>query len=155
MRHASGVELTFTSWAAAMIVPGLTALALVPIILFRLFPPEITHTPDAASFAGRALEKMGAPSRGEWMMLLVFVVVALLWMTTRWHGINYTVVALMGVCFLIITGVLQWDDVMGDRAAWGWSERCVRRTLFFEKTGRREDEMGRAPLPDPMNARIH
>jgi DASS family divalent anion:Na+ symporter len=137
-KEVSGVELTFTSWAVAMIVPGLTALALVPIILFRLFPPEITHTPDAASFAGRALEKMGAPSRGEWMMLLVFVVVALLWMTTRWHGINYTVVALMGVCFLIISGVLQWDDVMGDRAAWDvfiWYGGLVRMAEALGETG--------------------
>ena len=116
----------------------LVALALIPVLLFKIYPPEVTHTPDAAAFAGRALDRMGPMSRGERMMLGVFIVVALLWTTTRWHGINYTVVALMGVCFLIITNVVQWDDVMGDRAAWDvfiWYGGLVRMAEALGETG--------------------
>jgi len=137
-KEVSGVELTFTSWMVAGLVPGLVALALIPVLLFKIYPPEVTHTPDAAAFAGRALDRMGPMSRGERTMLGVFIVVALLWTTTRWHGINYTVVALMGVCFLIITKVVQWDDVMGDRAAWDvfiWYGGLVRMAEALGETG--------------------
>jgi DASS family divalent anion:Na+ symporter len=117
-QDVTGVELSYTTWMVAGIVPGILSLLAVPYVLFRLAPPTVTHTPLAAELAQGVLDRMGRPTRGEWMMLLVFVVVALLWMTTRWHGINYAVVALMGVCFLLATGVLAWDDVLSDRAAW-------------------------------------
>ncbi len=137
-QEVSGVTLSYTTWLVAGIVPGIVSLLVVPLILFRLSPPEITHTPHATELARSALERMGRPSRGEWMMLLVFVVVALLWITTRWHGINYAVVALMGVCFLLVTDVLEWDDVMSDRAAWDvfiWYGGLVRMAEALGETG--------------------
>ena len=134
----SGVDMSYTTWMVAAIVPGIVSLLIVPIVIFRLAPPEVTHTPHAADLARTALDRMGRPSRGEWMMLVVFVVVALLWMTTRWHGINYAVVALMGVCFLLVTNVLAWDDVLGDRAAWDvfiWYGGLVRMAEALGESG--------------------
>jgi len=137
-RDVSGIELTYTSWLIGGIVPGIVSLLAVPLVLFRLFPPEVTHTPHATELAQRALDRMGKASRAEWMMLVVFVLVAALWMTTKWHGINYAVVALMGVCFLLVTGVLAWDDVMSDRSAWDvfiWSGGLVRMAEALGETG--------------------
>ena len=137
-QEVSGVEVSYTTWMVAGIVPGIVSLLVVPLILFRLYPPEVTHTPHATELARSALDRMGKPSRGEWMMLLVFVVVALLWMTTRWHGINYAVVALLGVCFLLVTSVLEWDDVLADRAAWDvfiWYGGLVRMAEALGETG--------------------
>lgn len=137
-QEASGVELTYTTWLVGGLVPGLVSLLVVPLVLFRLSPPEVTHTPHATVLAQGALDRMGKASRGEWMMLLVFVLVAVLWMTTKWHGINYAVVALMGVCLLLVTGVLAWDDVMSDRAAWDvfiWYGGLVRMAEALGETG--------------------
>ncbi|MEO6444464.1 MAG: DASS family sodium-coupled anion symporter [Gemmatimonadaceae bacterium] len=134
----SGVEMTYAKWFVGGIVPGLASLMLVPLVLFWLAPPEVTHTPHATELARTELRRMGPPSRGEWMMLLVFVVVALLWMTTAWHKINYAVVALLGVCFLLITNVLEWEDVMGERAAWDvfiWYGGLVRMAEALGETG--------------------
>lgn len=137
-REVSGVDLSYTRWFVAGIVPGLIALLLVPLILYRLYPPEVKHTPHATELAQRELTRMGAVSRGEGMMLLVFVVVAGLWITTPWHGINYAVVALLGVCFLLATGVLEWEDVSGDRPAWDvfiWYGGLVRMAEALGETG--------------------
>ena len=134
----SGIDVSYTKWFVGGIVPGLASLIIVPLVLFRLSPPEVTHTPQATEFARTELNRMGPASRGEWMMLLVFVVVALLWMTTAWHKINYTVVALMGVCFLLITKVLAWEDVVGERAAWDvfiWYGGLVRMAEALGETG--------------------
>ena len=113
-----GVELTYAKWFIGGVIPGIVALLLVVYLIYRIFPPEVTHTPRAAEFARETLSHMGPMSRDERIMLAVFVLIAGLWMTTTWHHFHYTVVALFGVCTLLITNVLAWDDVLSDRAAW-------------------------------------
>lgn len=100
-QQVTGIELTYARWALAGAVPGLISLAIVPLVLYRVFPPEIKHTPAAAQFAADELKRMGRLSRSEKLMLLVFVLVASLWMTTALHGINYAAVALLGICVLL------------------------------------------------------
>ncbi|MBI1809854.1 MAG: DASS family sodium-coupled anion symporter [Gemmatimonadetes bacterium] len=112
------VDLTWSRWALGASLPALVALLFVPWLLFRLYPPEITKTPDAARMAAAELERLGPMNRGEKIMLAVFVGVAGLWMTSTLHHIDYTVVALVGVSALFLTGVLAWDDITGERAAW-------------------------------------
>ena len=51
-------------------------------------------------------------------MLLTFAVVASLWMTTSLHGISYAVVALLGICVLLLSGVLKWEEILGETGAW-------------------------------------
>jgi len=117
-KDLTGLDLTYTQWALAAIVPGLASLALVPHLLYRIFPPEIRKTPAAAEFAVAELRRMGSMSGAEKVMLLTFAVVASLWMTTSLHGINYTVVALLGICVLLLSGVLKWEEVLGETGAW-------------------------------------
>lgn len=137
-RDVSGVDLTYTKWMVGGIVPGVVSLLVVPYVLYRLYPPQVTHTPEATAMARAELERMGPMSRGERMMLLVFALVAGLWMTTALHGINYTVVALFGICVLLLTGVLAWDDVLGERQAWDvyiWYGGLVRMAEALGETG--------------------
>ncbi|MEO8450231.1 MAG: DASS family sodium-coupled anion symporter [Gemmatimonadota bacterium] len=117
-RQATGIELTYGRWALGAIVPGLVSLLLIPLLVYRLFPPTVKHTPDAAAFAVKELRGMGRLSRGEVFMLTTFLLVFALWVTTPWHGIDYAVVALMGLAALLLTGVLTWDDVVTERSAW-------------------------------------
>jgi divalent anion:Na+ symporter, DASS family len=117
-KDLTGLDLSYTRWALAAIVPGLASLALVPYLLYRIFPPEIRKTPAAAEFAAAELHKMGPMSGHEKVMLLIFAMVASLWMTTSLHGINYTVVALLGICVLLLSGVLNWEEILGETGAW-------------------------------------
>jgi divalent anion:Na+ symporter, DASS family len=115
---SAGVELSYARWLVGGIVPGILSLLVVVYLIYRIFPPEITHTPRATELARAALQEMGPMSRGERIMLAVFVLTAGLWMTTAWHGVHYTVVALLGVCVLLLTNVLSWNDVLSDTLAW-------------------------------------
>ena len=47
-------------------------------------------------------------------MLLVFGLVALLWMTSALHHLHYAVVALLGICALLLSGVVTWEDVKAE-----------------------------------------
>src|SRR5256885_11582283 len=40
------------------------------------------------------------------------------WITSPWHGMHNTVVALAGVSTLLLTGVITWDDLLTERRAW-------------------------------------
>lgn len=115
---AGGVELSYATWFVGGIVPGIVSLLLVVYLIYRIFPPEVTHTPLAAELARETLARMGPMSRDERIMLAVFVLIAGLWMTTAWHHFPYTVVALLGVATLLLTNVLAWDDALNDRQAW-------------------------------------
>lgn len=69
----SAITLSWTTWALAMLLPGLVAILLMPLVLYWLYTPEIKRTPDAKSFARENLEKLGRLGRNEKIMLLVFL----------------------------------------------------------------------------------
>ena len=132
------VEMTYGKWILGSIVPGILLLLLIPYLLYKLYPPGIKHTPDAARIAGEELRKMGPMSRDERTMLFVFALVAGLWMTTALHHINYAVVALLGISVLFLSNVLTWDDITGERPAWDvfiWYGGLVRMAEALGETG--------------------
>ena len=114
----AGVTVTWSSWFFASIVPGAISCALIPYVVYRVLPPEIRSTPAAPEFARRELQRLGRLSASERTLLVVFVAVCLLWMTSAWTKFNVTVVTLSGIAALLVADVLSWDDVLHDRAAW-------------------------------------
>ena len=51
--EVTGIEITYARWAIGAIVPGLLCLLLVPWVLYRVFPPEVKHTPAASELASK------------------------------------------------------------------------------------------------------
>jgi len=116
--ETSDVRLTWGGWALGAILPGLISLAVVPWLLYKIYPPEIKETPAAAQLARDELEKMGPMTRAEKILLTVFIGILILWATSQLHGIYATTVALIGLSCLLVTNVLSWQDVLGERGAW-------------------------------------
>lgn len=117
-RSAAGVAVTWTTWATAALVPGLLGLAIVPYLVYRLSPPSLHETTAAQALAAERLRAMGPMSRPERIMLAVFSLVLLLWLSGEWHGTSPTTVALLGLTLLVATRVLAWQDVLDDKGAW-------------------------------------
>lgn len=115
--HA-GVDMNYSIWFISAIVPSLVSLTVIPLMIYRFFPPEIKETPNAVQFARDELTKLGPLTKSEKILLVVFVVVVILWITSRFHGIDATVIALLGIAFLLITQVLEWRDVTHETQAW-------------------------------------
>lgn len=131
-------DLNYGRWLLGALAPSLVSLAVVPMLLYRLNAPEITHTPRAAALAAEELRRIGPMGRSEKLMLLVFVLVASLWMTSALHGIHYGSVALLGIATLLLSGVLDWEDVLAERAAWDvfiWYGGLVRMAEALGETG--------------------
>ncbi len=110
--------ISWGTWALAAIVPGVLSLIVMTYLLYKIYPPEIKETPEAAEMAHRELQKMGPMNRGEKILLFVFLLVLALWITGQWTKIDATIVALLGVSVMLITGVLQWEEVLAEKGSW-------------------------------------
>jgi DASS family divalent anion:Na+ symporter len=137
-KKTTGIEISYARWAIAALLPALLSLLVVPWMIYRVFPPEIKHTPAASELASKELKLMGSMSWSERVMLLVFGLVALLWITTTLHGIDYATVALLGISILLITGVLEWEDLISEKPAWAvfiWYGGLLRMAEALGETG--------------------
>ncbi|WP_108649308.1 DASS family sodium-coupled anion symporter [Dongshaea marina] len=114
----AGISLGWGYWFMAAVVPCLVALLLIPLVVYFLTKPEIKRTPDAPRLAKQQLAEMGRMSRNEWIMLGVFLLLLVLWIFGGQFGIHSTEAAFIGLCVLLITGVLDWDDVKSEKGAW-------------------------------------
>ena len=117
-KTSAAVDLTYSKWLIGASVPALISFAFIPWLLFKIYPPEITKTHDASRLATEELARIGPMRRGEWIMLWVFALVTGLWMTKALHHIDYAVVALLGISILVLSGVLEWDEITSERPAW-------------------------------------
>lgn len=113
-----GVQLTWLRWLSGSIVPGALAVALIPWVLFKLARPEITDTSAARHLAGAELARMGPLAREEKWLVAIMLGVMAGWITSPWHGINNTFVALSGLSAILLARVLTWDDLLGEHRAW-------------------------------------
>ncbi|MAY71166.1 MAG: C4-dicarboxylate ABC transporter [Halomonas sp.] len=140
----SAISITWTQWALAALLPGLVAIALMPAVLYVLYPPELKRTPDATSFAREQLTAMGPLDRAEKIMIGVFGLLLILWagIPAMLFGpefkVNSTAVALLGLSILLVTNVLTWDDILGEKSAWDtivWFAALVMMASFLGKLG--------------------
>ena len=113
-----GYQVTWLSWFVAAIVPGALSLLAIPWVVMKMHPPELKYTPEATAYARGELTKMGGMSRSERIVAAVFVLVCGLWVSSSWTKMDITVTALLGGILLLVTGVLSWEDVKAERAAW-------------------------------------
>ena len=134
-----GIQLTYLGWFTAALVPSLLSLAIVPLMIYRLFPPEIKATPEAADLATVELKKLGPWSRDQKIMLSVLVSVILLWATyDHLHHIDVWIVGLVGVAVLLAARVVEWRDLMSDRTTWSvfiWYGGLVNMGTELGNTG--------------------
>lgn len=132
------IEISWGLWATAAIVPGILSLIVVPYFLYRFYPPEITHTPEAKALAAKELDQMGKMSAAEKIVAAVFVGALLLWSTSQYTKLDATVVAMVAVSIMMVTRVLTWPDVLEEKGAWDtliWMGALIGLAGFLSKLG--------------------
>ena len=114
-----GVEIGFGSWLIASCVPALIAIGLLPLLIYKLFPPRVGATPDAPAAARAAIANMGRLSRDEWITAVTFVVMVAGWVSADRLGFNVTSIAFMGLGVLMALNVITMNDIakQGDTLA--------------------------------------
>lgn len=119
-----GYTITWVSWFLAALIPVLVGAIIIPIIVYKMFPPEIKETPNANSWAQGELDKMGAMSVSEKIMTGTFLLAIVMWILSgfpffaKLPQFNSTFVAFIAVTILLVTRVLSMKDVLGVGGAW-------------------------------------
>ena len=138
------IQLSWTTWAVAMFIPGMLCLILMPIVIYLIYPPEVKQTPDAKSFAKDNLLEMGQVSTQEKIMLGVFALMLILWanipalLLGEQYSVDATTTAFIGLSTLILTGVLTWDDILQEKSAWDtiiWFGALIMMASYLNKLG--------------------
>lgn len=81
---------------------------------------------------------MGPLSMHEKYMVGVFILLVLLWIFGNQIGIDETLTAFIGLIILILTGVLNWEDVKNEKGAWDtlvWFSVLVMMAQQLNVTG--------------------
>ncbi len=111
------VGLTWTQWFVAFAPIGFALLVLVPIVTYWIYPPEVKQGDEVPKWAASELAKMGGMTRREWILGALVAVALALWIFGG-DWINATTVALVVICLMLVAGVVTWDDVVKNHAAW-------------------------------------
>ncbi|MDP2506336.1 MULTISPECIES: anion permease [unclassified Oceanobacter] len=138
------ISISWATWALAALLPGLVCILLMPLIIYWIYPPEITQTPDARRFAHQQLDDMGPMHFDEKIMVGVFALLLILWaglpaiLFGDAFAVNTTAVAFLGLSVLLVSGVLKWDDILKEKSAWDtvvWFSALVMMATFLNKLG--------------------
>ncbi len=138
MAADQGIEISWTLWAIAAVVPGFASLLIVPVVLYKLFPPLIKETPRAAEIARNRLAEMGPLKRDEWIMLFTFALLLFLWIFGNRLKVHSAVAALVGLTILLLTRVLTWKDILAEKGAWDtfiWLSTLVMMATYLNNLG--------------------
>jgi divalent anion:Na+ symporter, DASS family len=133
------IDVSWGEWALAAVVPGVASLVLIPLILYKIYPPEVKETPGASQLAKEKLAEMGKMHRDEWVMLGVFFLLLLLWIFgDQLARIDSATTALVGLSVLLISSVLTWKDILHEEGAWDtlvWFAALVMMASFLNELG--------------------
>ena len=133
-----GIDISWGTWAIGAIVPGAVCLLVMPWCLYKLMPPGLRETPKAVDMAKEELHRLGALKRDEWIMGVTFVSLLVLWISGQYIGVSPALVAMAGVCLLLLTGVLNWDEIKGNKGAWDtmiWFGAFVTMAHYLSEYG--------------------
>jgi len=128
----------FKTWLVACSVPALVAMALTPLVAFKLFPPEVKRTPEAPEAARTRLSAMGPMSRDELVMAFTLLGMVALWAGATFFHISPVVTALLGLCTLMLFGTVTWADCVNEKGAWTtftWFAILVGMSAMLNKLG--------------------
>ena len=132
------IPLSWSDWALGAILPGLVSLAIIPYFVYKIYPPEIKETPQASKMAVEELEKLGPIKIAEWILIVLFIVMLVMWATTEHHHIEATIVAMGGIMIMLLTSIISWKDVVREEAAWDtmiWMGSLVALADALNKQG--------------------
>ena len=133
-----GINITWSSWFMAAVIPGLACFILAPLFLYKFYAPELKRTPDAPRLAAEKLKEMGPVTRQEWLMVATFIILLVLWIFGNLFAVDATTGALIGLSILLLCGVLTWDDVKSEKGAWDtivWFSSLVMMGSYLNSLG--------------------
>ena len=113
-----GVRWDWTTWLLGSCVPGLVSIGFLPLLLYAIHRPELTHCTAARAEADAELRAMGPWNARQIAVGSVLAAMVAAWATERLHGVQAAGVALMGLAAIVVLAVDRWEHIVADGPAW-------------------------------------
>ena len=91
-------------------------MILTPLLVYKLYPPEIQDTPDAARDGKGAEVKLGPPSQDELAVVITMSITVFCWIFQPF-GITPVISAMFGMSLQLFSGVIKWADCLNENEA--------------------------------------
>ena len=137
VKKTAHVEISWVQWFVAFLPVGVLLLALIPLVTYWIYPPEVKHGDEVPKWAATELEKLGSLSRKEVMLAALVVLALALWIFAG-NWVNATEAALLVICLMLILGVVSWEDITANKSAWNtlaWFATLVALADGLNKVG--------------------
>lgn len=132
------ININWMNWFLAALVPGIISLFFIPWLIYKIYPPMQKNMPQAKQWAKKQLELMGKMSNKELFMIIIFLIALILWIFGTALNINATLVGFIALSLILLTNILNWDNVTGQKSAWNtfiWFSVMVLLASQLGKTG--------------------
>jgi L-tartrate/succinate antiporter len=137
VKQTAKIDITWIDWFMGLLPVGLLMFIFLPLLVYKIYPPELKSSPDVPVWAAGELKKMGPLNVKEISMALLAILALGLWIFAG-ELINATTVALLILSLMIIARVVEWDDVLAHKQAWNvliWFATLVTMADGLNKVG--------------------
>ncbi|MFC0225127.1 anion permease [Serratia aquatilis] len=131
------IELSWGGWALAASLPGIIMLVLIPLIIYKMYPPEIKQV-DNKVIAAEGLKALGPMTLREKMLCALFILALLGWIFSSSLGMDEAAVAICVMALMLLLGIVTWDDVIKNKGGWNtliWYGGIISLSSLLSKTG--------------------
>ena len=128
VKTATKLDINWMQWFLGFLPVAIVLLVLVPLLVYVIYPPEIKTSKEIPEWASSELAKMGPLSRNEIKMIVLVLFAIFLWVTGSnslislpYLGTNYinaTSVVLVAIALMLVTQVVDFQDIISNKAAW-------------------------------------
>jgi len=117
VRKAAAIDITWTTWFISFLPIGAPLLLVLPWIVYKVYPPEIRSSVEVPRWAAEELGRLGGITRKEAIMAALVIAALALWIGGA-GIIDPAMVALAGISLMIVFGLVEWNDIAGNRTGW-------------------------------------
>lgn len=132
------IVIEWGEWFSTLAIIMVPLFLLVPFLTYIVYPPEQKYSPQAPAWATKELEKMGAITKNELIMLSLGILALMMWIFGKQINVNGTTSALFVLCLLVLSKVITWEDVISNKGAINvfiWFATLVAMASGLKKVG--------------------
>src|SRR5688572_5691552 len=137
IEQTAAVRVSWLQWFIGFAPVGAALLVLTPAVLYVIYPPSIRSAPEVPRWAAGELRAMGPMSRRELILFVLIGSALALWIGATDY-IDPALTAVLTVLLMVVSGVVSWDDVIGQKQAWNvliWFGTLVTLAGGLAETG--------------------
>jgi len=117
VKKTAKVDVSWSAWLVGFLPVGVLLVLLVPWLVSKFYAPEVKRSREVPEWAGQELGKMGKVSRNQVVMALLAIAALAFWIFGG-KLVDATAVAFSAIALMVVLGVVTWDDVLANKAAW-------------------------------------